>query len=149
MSLTKDYLRLRQKITPVIRWVKMLVDRPLEGLSEEHTECDAMQWLILKTICTSRCTMSDICQLVWSALVIDEPQYILQWGTSKRSRKPFREAFRHLNKLNELGSPFELHTATAQNVDDIFSLLGRKNSTWIKQILIPERENLKYFLSSG
>ena len=93
--------------------------------------------------------MSDICQLRWSALVIDEPQYILQWGTNKRSRKPFREAFQHLNRLNELGSPFELHTATAQNLYDIFSLLGRKNSTWIKQILVPERENLKYFLVDG
>ena len=51
MSLTKEYLRLRHKINPVIGWVEMLVVRPLEGLSEEHTECDAMQWLILKTIC--------------------------------------------------------------------------------------------------
>ena len=65
-------------------------------------------------------TMLNICKLSWSALVIDEPQYILQWGTSKKKKggfkRPFREAFQHLNRLNGLGCPFELHTATAQNL---------------------------------
>ena len=123
-----------------------------EVLNSDHTDPikpDSKVIIVTPEKLMSRCTMSDICQLSWSALVIDEPQYTLQWGTSKRNRKPFREAFRHLNKLNELGSPFELHTATAQNVDDIFSLLCRKNSTWIKQILVPERKNLKYLLVDG
>jgi superfamily II DNA helicase RecQ len=32
----------------------------------------------------NKITMQKICQLSWSALVIDEPHYILQWGTSKK-----------------------------------------------------------------
>ena len=55
--------------------------------------------------------------LSWLAIVIDEPQYIISWGTSKKKRgvlkRAFREAFQQLNRLNITGSPFELHTATA------------------------------------
>ena len=98
-------------------------------------------------------TLENICKLSWSALVIDEPQYMLLWGTSKKKKgvykKPFRKAFQHLNRLNALGAPFELHTATANNCDELFSLLGRRDSFWVKQILVPERENLTYYLVDG
>ena len=75
-----------------------------------------------------------------------------EWGVSKkRNKKPFREAFRHLSKLNDLGLsvPFELHSATIKETEELFKLLGRKNSTWKFQIQIPERVNLKYFLIYG
>ena len=87
-------------------------------------------------------TLKCITELSWSAVVIDEPQYILSWGLSKKKngvfKKPFREAFQQLNRLNFLGAPFELHTATATNLDKLFTLLGRKDSKWIKQIVLPE-----------
>ena len=98
-------------------------------------------------------TMQNICQLSWSAVSLDEPHYVLLWGTSKKKKgvlkRPFREAFQHLNKLNALGTPFELHTATAFKFDELFSLLGRKSSIWIKQIKVPERENLTYYFVDG
>ena len=97
--------------------------------------------------------LETINDLDWLAIVIDEPQYILSWGTSKKKKgvlkKPFREAFQQLNRLNVTGSPFELHTATAKDLDKIFTLLGRKDSEWLKQIVLPERENLTYFLIDG
>ena len=75
------------------------------------------------------------------------------WGASKKKKgvlkRPFREAFQQLNRLNVLGAPFELHTATAKDLDKLFTLLGRKNSVWLKQIVIPERENLTYYLIDG
>ena len=78
---------------------------------------------------------------------------MLVCGTSKKKRgvlkKPFREAFQKLNCLNMLGAPFELHTATAKDLDQLFTILGRKNSVWEKQLVVPERENLTYYLIDG
>ena len=74
----------------------------------------------------------------------------LEWGLSKKkNRKPFREAFGHLSKLNQLGAPYELHSATIKETQELFKLLGRKNSYWKRQIKIPDRPNLRYFLVSG
>ena len=42
-----------------------------------------------------------------------------------------------------------MHTATATNLDKLFTLLGRKDSKWIKQIVLPERKNLTYYLVDG
>ena len=98
-------------------------------------------------------SIHNICQLSWSAIVIDEPHYILQWGISKKIKgkyvRPFREAFQHLNRLNGLGCPFELHTATAFNIEELFALLGRRDSKWIKQIKAPDRDNLSYYIVDG
>ena len=98
-------------------------------------------------------TLKIISALSWTAIVIDEPHYMLLWGESKKKKgvfkKPFREAFQQLNRLNVLGAPFELHTATVQDLDKMFTLLGRKDSTWRKQIVIPERETLTYYLIDG
>ena len=74
----------------------------------------------------------------------------LEWGLSKRkNRKPFRKAFRHLSNLNDLGVPYELHSATIKKTEELKKLLGRKNSSWQYQIHIPDRPNLRYFLISG
>ena len=105
-----------------------------------------------KLVC--KATLKSITGLPWSAIVIDEPQYILSWGLSKKKKnggykKPFREAFQQLNRLNSLGAPFELHTATASNLEKLFKLLGRKDSKWKKQIVVPERENLTYYIVDG
>ena len=98
-------------------------------------------------------TLKVISGLAWKAIVIDEPHYILTWGESKKKKgvlkKPFRQAFQQMNNLNVLGTPFELHTATVQHLDLLFTLLGRKDSLWKKQILIPERETLTYYLIDG
>ena len=51
--------------------------------------------------------------------------------------------------MNILGVGFELHTATASNVNRLFALLGRKDSVWLKQFEIPERDNLTYYLIDG
>lgn len=75
-----------------------------------------------------------------------------EWGlckNKKRNKKPFREAFKHLNRLNDLGVPYELHSATVQEPDELYKLLGRRNSSWQKQIQIPNRANLRYYLLSG
>ena len=73
-----------------------------------------------------------------------------EWGLSKRrNRKPFREAFRHLSRLNDLGVPYELHSATVKDTEDLFKLLGRKDSTWKKQLHSPDRPNLRYYILSG
>ena len=72
------------------------------------------------------------------------------WGLSRtKLTKPFREAFTKLNSLNSLNTCFELHTATLENVESILKLLGRRNSVWLKQLEIPERSNLTYFLFAG
>ena len=97
--------------------------------------------------------LKQISGLSWSAIVIDEPQFMITWGTSKKKKgilkRPFREAFQQLNQLNILGAAFELHTATASNVEKLFTILGRKDSVWLKQIVMPERENLTYYLIDG
>ena len=63
--------------------------------------------------------------------------------------KPFREAFSQLNNLNNLGTVFEMHSATVQDSEMLFQLVGRKNSPWTKQLIVPERPNLTYFLYHG
>ena len=97
--------------------------------------------------------LKQISSLSWSAIVIDEPQYMITWGMRKKKkgilRRPFMEAFQELNQLNILGAAFELHTATASNVEKLFALLGRKDSVWLKQVVMPERENLTYYLIDG
>ena len=72
------------------------------------------------------------------------------WGLAKsKYNKPFREAFAKLNCLNALGVCFELHSATIENLESIFKLLGRKDSAWSKQLELPERNNLTYLVFTG
>ena len=94
--------------------------------------------------------LASILKLPWSAVSIDEPHLALVWGLSKtKFTRPFREAFSKLNSLNSLGVCFEVHSATIQNIEKVFKLLGRKDSVWLKQLELPERENLTYFLFTG
>ena len=109
-----------------------------------------------KVVCLSpeklleKSVMSSIMKLSWSVVSIDEPHLALQWGLSKtKFSKPFREAFSKLNSLNSLNTCFEIHKATLENVEGILKMLGRKDSAWFKQLEIPERNNLTYFLFSG
>ena len=98
----------------------------------------------------NKSVMKSILLLPWSCVSIDEPHLALEWGVSKsKNRKPFREAFGKLNSLNNLGTVFEMHSATIENIDDLFQLVGRKNSPWSKQLIVPERPNLTYLLYSG
>ena len=109
-----------------------------------------------KIVCTSpeklleKSLMSSITKLSWSAVSIDEPHLALMWGISKtKYSKPFREAFAQLNSLNSLKVCFELHSATLENLESLYKLLGRKSSVWAKQLEVPERRNLTYFLFQG
>ena len=98
----------------------------------------------------NKSVLKSILQLKWSCVSIDEPQLALEWGLSKSKHlKPFREAFSKLNNLNNLGSVFEMHSATIPNIEILCQLVGRKNSPWTKQLLVPERSNLTYFLLEG
>ena len=45
--------------------------------------------------------------------------------------------------------PYELHSATIKDTENLFKLLGRKDSTWKKQMLSPDRPNLRYYVLSG
>ena len=82
--------------------------------------------------------------------VLIKYNFLSEWGLSKKKhRKPFREAFKCLSRLNDLGAPYELHSATIKDTEDLYKLLGRRNSLWKMQIQIPERSNLRYFLISG
>ena len=58
---------------------------------------------------TSKETLSKICKMSWSALILDEPHYMIMWGTSKKKKgafkKPFREVFKTRNH-NLLGPLF-------------------------------------------
>ena len=94
--------------------------------------------------------MKSVMKLKWSCISIDEPHMALEWGISKsRKLKPFREAFAKLNSLNILGTVFEMHSATIENIEMLYQLVGRKNSSWSKQLVVPERPNLTYFLYHG
>ena len=97
-----------------------------------------------------KAVMSSILKLSWSCCSIDEPHLALEWGISKlKHRRPFREAFNQLNNLNNLGTVFEMHSATIDNVEALCQLVGRKNSRWTKQLEVPERSNLTYYLFAG
>ena len=93
--------------------------------------------------------MKSILQLSWSVIVVDEPHLALLWGTSKAKRKPFRKALADLSKMNELGTVFECHSATIEDFNKLYSFFGRKNSLWKKQIRVPDRPNLTYYLLKG
>lgn len=94
--------------------------------------------------------VKSIMGLQWSCVSIDEPHLALEWGLSKsKHQKPFREAFSKLNTLNSLGTVFEMHSATVQSIEMLFQLVGRKNSAWSTQVLVPDRSNLTYFLYEG
>ena len=98
----------------------------------------------------NKSVMNSILELSWSCISIDEPHLAISWGMSKSKKgKPFREAFAKLSNLNSLGTVFELHSATISNIDQLFQFMGRKNSCWSKQIVVPERQNLTYFLLTG
>ena len=74
----------------------------------------------------------------------------MEWGISKsKHSKPFREAFSRLNNLNCLGTVFEMHSATIENIGMLCQLVGRKNSPWSEQLVVPDRTNLTYFLYQG
>ena len=102
---------------------------------------------------TASDTMGMILSLKWEAVILDEPHLAVQWGIGNKKRgtlsKPFRAAFAKIKKLNQTGAVFQLQTATAVNLNQIFSLLGKKDSAWRKNIVLPERENLIYYLFSG
>ena len=98
----------------------------------------------------NKSVMTSIMQLHWSCVSIDEPHLALEWGISKTKRsKPFREAFTKLNSLNILGTVFEMHSATIENKEQLYQLVGRKFSPWENQLVVPERSNLTYFLFTG
>ena len=98
----------------------------------------------------NKSVLKSILQLSWSCISIDEPHLALEWGLSKSKHlKPFREAFSKLNALNNLGTVFEMHSATIPNIEMLCQLVGRKNSSWTRQLLVPERSNLTYFLFEG
>ena len=98
-------------------------------------------------------TLTMILNLEWEAIVLDEPHLAVQWGIGNKKRgkftKPFREAFAKIKKLNQTGAVFQLQTATAVNLPQIFALLGRKDSCWKKNVLLPNRKNLVYYLFTG
>ena len=62
-------------------------------------------------------TLASVTGLDWSAIVLDEPHLAIQWGIGNKNKgkfkKPFREAFMKLNRLNQTGAVFQLQTATA------------------------------------
>ena len=94
--------------------------------------------------------MRSILKHSWNCISIDEPHLAISWGLSNsKKRKPFREAFAKLSNLNSLSTVFEMHSATISNVDQLTQFIGRKNSRWNKQLVIPERKNLVYFLLTG
>ena len=98
----------------------------------------------------NKSVMNSVLDLDWSCVSIDEPHLALEWGISKsKNQKPFREAFNKLNNLNSLGTVFEMHSATIQNKEMLYQLVGRKHSPWSTQLLVPERSNLTYFLFAG
>ena len=102
---------------------------------------------------TDKETLAMVTSLQWEAIVLDEPHLAVQWGIGNKKKgkfkKPFREAFAKLNKLNQTGAVFQLQTATAVELTQVFALLGKRDSSWIKNILLPERKNLIYYLFSG
>ena len=98
-------------------------------------------------------TLASVVCLEWSAIVLDEPHLAVLWGIANKKKgkfkKPFREAFEKLNRLNQTGAVFQLQTATAVQLSRVFALLGKKDSSWKKNIMLPERNNLVYYLYSG
>ena len=84
-----------------------------------------------------KATLASIISLNWSAIVLDEPHLAVQWGLGNKKKgqfkKPFREAFAKLNRLNQTGAVFQLQTATAVKLPQLFSLLGKKDSLWKKE----------------
>ena len=102
---------------------------------------------------TDKDTLASVTCLKWSAIILDEPHLAVQWGIGNKKRgkfkKPFREAFVKLSRLNQTGAVFQLQTATATQLPQVFALLGKKDSSWRKNIMLPERKNLVYYLFSG
>ena len=98
-------------------------------------------------------TLAAVTNLKWAAIILDEPHLAVQWGIGNKKKgkikKPFREAFSKLNRLNETGAVFQLQTATAVDLEKVFALLGKKDSSWVKNIKLPERRNLVYYIFSG
>ena len=98
----------------------------------------------------NKAVIGSILKLKWSCVSIDEPHLALEWGISKTKHlKPFREAFSKLNNLNSLGTVFEMHSATIDNIGMLCQLVGRRHSPWTEQLQVPERPNLTYFLYHG
>ena len=87
---------------------------------------------------TATDTMEMITSLEWEAIILDEPHLAVQWGIGNKKKgkvtKPFREAFTKIKKLNQTGAVFQLQTATAVNLNQIFSLIGKKDSAWRQNI---------------
>ena len=102
---------------------------------------------------TEKETLASVTNLDWSAIILDEPHLAVQWGIGSKKKnkfkKPFRQAFSKLNRLNETGAVFQLQSATAVDLDKVFSLLGKKDSLWRKNIMLPERKNLIYYMFTG
>ena len=99
-------------------------------------------------------TLNEVKNYSWSAIIIDEEHLVYQHGMDvcsqgKKGKKVFRKAFECLSMLNDLGAPFEIHTATALKVRQLINFLGKRNSSWEFQYVAPERENLKYYIFSG
>ena len=148
-------------LTAIVSTLKLELEKfkvDYEVLDADHKGAlkkEAKVTIVTPEKLVNKLTLKNITELSWSAVVLDEPHYLIMWGTSKKKKgvikKPFREAFQQLNRLNVLGAPFEMHTATApaKDLDKIFALLGRKDSLWLKQIEVPERPNLTYYLIDG
>ena len=98
-------------------------------------------------------TLASVSGLEWAAIILDEPHLAILWGIGNKKKgklkKAFREAFAKLNRLNQTGAVFQLQTATAVKLSQVFALLGKKDSAWKKNIMLPERNNLVYYLFSG
>ena len=121
----------------------------IEAGSTSEIDRDAKVILISPEKLLNNDMMKSIMQLSWSVIVVDEPHLALLWGTAKAKRKPFRKALADLSKLNELGTVFECHSATIEDFNKLYSFFGRKNSLWKKQIRVPDRPNLTYYLLKG
>ena len=135
-----------------LEYEMMKLNIPFQFLNTDSVTIDEKAKVIVLTpekLLNPR-VMANIMKLEWSLVSFDEPHLVIQWGTSsKKNRKPFRRAMTELNKLNNLGSVFECHSATINSFPQIYSFFGRQNSDWKTQIEVPDRPDLVYFLLSG
>ena len=146
-------------IVPLVNIYQALVlemkrlDIPFQVMSagsESNIDSTAKVVFISPERIMNKKVMCSILKLSWNCISIDEPHLAITWGLSNsKKRKPFREAFAKLSNLNSLATVFEMHSATISNVDQLTQFMGRKNSRWNKQLVVPERKNLVYFLFTG
>jgi len=122
--------------------------------TDESIDCSVEVVLVSPEQLYHTKTLNEVKKHSWSAIIIDEEHLVYQHGMDlcsqgKKAKKVFRTAFRCLSMLNDLGAPFEIHTATALKVKQLINFLGKQNSDWEFQYVAPERENLTYYIFSG